>query len=275
MEAKQREQLLIQLSETYNLPCVFEDSYVRNEIDVYAAPYGYKRNGVSIVQQEVFGRCDDYLNKNFRDVALTVPRLSINSATWMSLTPMEVQSAALAIALASGKVATCGLGLGYYTLSVARKDDVESVDVYEINNDVIEYFVNNFSDREGYEKINIIAGDARELLTDKTYDFVYNDIYLGMLEDAVIDDITLFTSNNIITNYWFWGLELVILAGINAQLIGTYDIPDVMKLYFIEWSRNDRARMGLPTHVDEEYIVDVVNTLSQSGASEYIDIILE
>jgi hypothetical protein len=177
--------------------------------------------------------------------------------------------------LASGVVATGGLGMGYAALKMAQSADVARVDVYEINDDVVRYFEANFALRDGYDKINIIRGDMRETMRDKDYDFVYIDVYADMLPDEIITDIDLLTSENLITEYWFWGIELVLHAALFEELIGSHDLPDVLKMYFVNWSTSKDARLKSPYDADCDFARDVINTLSSSGASQLVDMIID
>jgi hypothetical protein len=59
-----------------------------------------------------------------------VPVLRLNGELWMSLTPMEVQSAFMPIHLAHGRVGTAGLGFGYFVQRVLQKSNVDRVVVY-------------------------------------------------------------------------------------------------------------------------------------------------
>lgn len=188
---------------------VFTDNYANEQIAWYGIDE-YKKDAITIISKPLVGRCDHYLHKSFEVGDTVSPVMFIDKELWMSLTPMEIQSAAYAISYAEGIVGTGGLGMGYFALSVAENPDVYQVDVYENNPDVIKYFTSTFSNREGFEKINIIEGDIRDNLKNKTYDLFFNDIYQTMLPDEVIYDIYNFTRDNTISKYLFWGYELAV-----------------------------------------------------------------
>ena len=110
------------------------------------------------------------------------PTILENGQNWMSVTPNEVETMKEDIKLASGKVLTFGLGLGYYAYLVALKSNVESVTIVEINEQEIELFnkfiLPQFSCRD---KIKVVKADAFEYakkhyLTND-FDFVYVDIW--------------------------------------------------------------------------------------------------
>jgi hypothetical protein len=197
---------------------------------------------------------------------MIAPIMTIDNQVYMSLTPMEIQSAALAIYLAEGDVSTCGLGMGYFTLRCAEKDAVNKVIVYERDADVIEYFTRNFSDRKGYDKITIIEGDARENLQDKKCDFLFVDTYAEMLSDDIVDDIELYSSSNEIGEYWFWGIERVLLNALVNTQISPYDIPPELQLYFVNWQISEQSNLWFG-YRDEEYIVNVLTALAESACS--------
>ena len=194
----------------------FTDSYMKDEVDFYGLKKPYEKNGVKVIMQRIVGRCDDYLNKNFRvgKDDLLVPTLFVYNKLWMSITCMEVQSAFLPVRRAGGDCATAGCGLGYYVLKLMANDKVDTIDVYELDSRVVEFFTSTFSNRTGFDKVNFIAGDVREQMRGKVYDHVFMDIYQTMMPNEVIDDYRLFTAENVIQNYNWWCQEKAILAGL-------------------------------------------------------------
>jgi hypothetical protein len=190
----------------------FSMDYLKEELEWYGNTDTYKSGSVEVRNVVIpIARLDDYFNVNMYVDLPPIPTLYIDGTLWMSLTPMEIQSAWVPIQDAYGRVATGGLGLGYITLKWMEDDKVDHIDVYEMNEEVVRHFVERFSDREGFDKVNFIMGDMRENMDDKTYDYVWVDIYATMLPDEVISDAELFMSNNDIDNYRFWGEERVVL----------------------------------------------------------------
>ena len=135
----------------------------------------------------------------------------------MSLAPIEVQSCAVAIAMAHGHVGTAGLGMGYFALRAAAKSDVQEVIVYEQNGDVIAGFNALFGQRPERQKITIIKGDVRASMHGRSFDMVYMDPYQYLLPDEVVADAQLFRSTNTIGHYRFWGMERVLLDALIAD----------------------------------------------------------
>lgn len=216
----------------------FTDSYWESEIQ----SLGLKKTTFHMERIEVSwfklaGRCDDYLNSNIRFNKTKIPRLIIDNKTWMSLTPMEIQSAALAIHRAVGHVVTLGLGLGYYTMRAAAKPEVSLVTVFEKDPLVIEWFQGAYAGRPELAKVKIIEGDARKLFQGVTCDFVFSDIYEALLPDEALTDVKLFRRNNSIGSYHYWGLEKAVLEMITKKIIGIKRlmIGEDMYTYFRFW----------------------------------------
>ena len=189
---------------------VFTPEYVTEMIEWFAAPE-YDKEGVIVTYKKIVGRCDHYLNLAYEVEGISTPIFIKDGDTWMSLTPMEIQSQELPLILAGGCVGVLGLGLGYFGVRCMENDDVEAITVFEQDAKVIEYFKDSFSEREGFDKVRFIEGDARETCIGFHFDLLYNDIYLTMLPDEVISDIVHFRVNNTVEVYRFWGQERVYL----------------------------------------------------------------
>jgi hypothetical protein len=213
----------------------FSDEYTIREIEEYGLK-AYCNNGIEIETRVLEGRCDEYLNKAFFTGCINAPIMSIDGEIWMSLTPMEIQSHFVAIKRARGVVGTGGLGMGYFTLAAAKKADVIKVDVYEQDERVVEFFKENFSNREGYEKINIIVGNIYETLKDKKYDFFFMDIYKDMeLSEEVFKDRRNILKSNNVKVYQWWGEEKVILQALCNNYIKAKDIDLNYVILFQQW----------------------------------------
>jgi hypothetical protein len=238
----------------------FDSDYLQNEIDWYGCD-PYEKDDVKIVVKTLQGRCDDYLNENYRAGDIQIPILFIDGKLWMSLTYMEVQSHYMAIQMAEGSCATAGLGMGYVPLRWAENSMIDSIDVYECEERVITYFNDRFSKREGFDKINIIHGDARKLLKDKSYDYVYMDIYADLLDDAVPSDFSLFCDNNDIISYHFWGEEKVLLS---ARMDFGEDMYFGVELrqFFKWWCESKESGMYQQVG-DDEYIYKILHLMER------------
>jgi hypothetical protein len=201
----------------------FTNKFVEEEVAFYGLPKPYKKDGVEVPLVHPGGQLDDYLNRNWRifPKEFKVPALAVDKKLWMSLTPMEIQSLYVPIALAHGVVGTAGLGLGYFALRAAGMDEVEEVQVFEREPRVVDFFMASFGDRPEMEKIKIVVGDARkEMLwkpSKRAFDYVFMDVYQTMLPDAVVDDILLFNKKGAVEEYRFWGQERVVLDAHMAE----------------------------------------------------------
>lgn len=241
----------------------FTDFFVEEEIRFYGIS-NYNKDGVEIKSAKIIGRCNDYLNKNFRSGNLICPRFFINGKLWMSLTPMEIQSHYIPIKSAHGKTAVGGLGMGYYLLKIMEKNSVSSIDVYESEKQVISFFIENFKNRKGFEKINFIHGDARKKLKNKQYDFVYMDIYSSILPDSIISDKNLFLKNNKIKTYHFWCQEKVIKAAYEINLIKLENIPFDVLDFFVLWSKSENANLN-DHQLDSTFVKKCFSTFNFKG----------
>lgn len=189
----------------------FSDDYCREEIIKFNCPVG-TFGKVQIKKVCLVGRCDDFITVNYRGGETSIADCPIflkDGHVWMSLTPMEVQSQYLCIERGRevGRVATVGLGIGYFTVMVMSSPHVKSIDVYEIDQDVIDLFTQNFSNRDGFSKLNFILGDFRKTFRDKEYDFCYLDPYKDMHEDSVLEDYVNLQKRNKIKLLRHWGVE--------------------------------------------------------------------
>lgn len=101
---------------------------------------------------------------------------------WMTLMPNETVTTLPAVAEASGKVLTYGLGLGYFAYRASMKDDVSSVTVVELSSDVIalfeEYVLPQFPRRDKIRIVNADAFDfAENTAPGEKFDFAFVDFW--------------------------------------------------------------------------------------------------
>lgn len=267
------------------LPNPFTNEYLRSEIEFYGGEEYDDKNGARLILKPLpsIVRLDDYLNKALRGVSeldTPIPMLYIDKRLWMSLTWMEVQSNFCPIHLSAGIVGTAGLGMGYYALRAAGLDEVERVDAYEIDPRVINYFKERFKNRPEFKKIHLIEGDARELIKDKEYDFLYVDIYPTLLGDEVLDDVKWFSDRNHIDVYHFWGIEKILLAMLilssrsgdeedeedwyeTVENIEICSIHELERWYFSRWFDTEGPNLYDYTYqnANQEFINEAVETL--------------
>lgn len=205
---------------------VFNDEYVKEEISFMALPdTGAEISGVKVTYRNLptGSGNPDYLSIQFRVDELPIPVYTMDKQLWMSLTPMEVQSAAVAIQRAGGDVACGGLGMGYAPLRMAESDDVDRVTVYEQEARCMELFRQLHGGRETFGKFHFVEGNIRETFVGKSHDFVFMDIYPSLASDDIAGDIAYFIEHNDIGEYRYWGQELALwVSGGYGAIAGEY-----------------------------------------------------
>ncbi len=106
------------------------------------------------------------------------PALVEGDTTYMSLIPHEILTMAGPIKKAHGRVATYGLGMGYFAFMASNKDEVESVTVLERDEKVIEIFKSFFLPLFPHkEKIHIVQDDALLYRPEIPFDYLFVDLY--------------------------------------------------------------------------------------------------
>lgn len=116
-----------------------------------------------------------YFKKPYKYLALYQ-----NNRLWMSITPNEINTMKQDILDAYGDVLVIGCGLLYYPYMISNKNNVKSITVIEINEELIDLANKIILPQfENKNKINIIHADAYEYMNnlDKNYDYIYIDIW--------------------------------------------------------------------------------------------------
>lgn len=142
------------------------------------------------------------------------PILMIDGKLWMSLAPLELQAMWVPIQLAHGDVGLGGLGLGYTALRMAKKDSVSKITVFEGNKRIIDTFNKLHSNRNGFDKIEVVYGDLLDTCKEYTFDFFFNDIYEELLQYEAITDTLVIKENNFIKMYRVFGQEVAMLTAL-------------------------------------------------------------
>lgn len=99
--------------------------------------------------------------------------LAEDGKTWMSDSPLEVESAMGAVRVARGDCLIGGLGIGLIPSLI--RNMVDSIDIVELNQDVIDLVYLQIATAKTF----LINDDIYHYLdtTDKKYDFIYIDIW--------------------------------------------------------------------------------------------------
>ena len=98
------------------------------------------------------------------------PAVEQDGREWMAVKPSEIETMRAPIEEATGRVVTCGLGLGYFAYMVSEKPDVTSVDIVERSEEAIALFEEHILPQfPNKGKIRIIRCDAFEFLSENMW----------------------------------------------------------------------------------------------------------
>ena len=147
--------------------------------------------------------------------------LFIDNKLSMEISPREMQGAFQIIKSAEGKVGIIGLGLGYMTEEILKKDKVSQVIVYETNKELIDLYYKNFGRNS---KLTIINEDGFKGKSDSFHCFIV-DIYSYNLEERVVEDYKLLNHIHKIDKYYFFGFEHFLLSCPTSEIAFVY-IPE-------------------------------------------------
>ena len=110
-----------------------------------------------------------------------MPVLTEDGSVWMSPAISELESMQAGIEKGVGKCLTMGLGIGFLPYLWLQKDNVESVTIVELNQDVIDLFEKYIRPQfKTDKKLEIIHGDAFDYYNEKflnQFDYVYLDFW--------------------------------------------------------------------------------------------------
>lgn len=147
--------------------------------------------------------------------------LFIDNKLSMEISPREIQGACQIIKNAKGKVGIIGLGLGYITQEILKKEKVSKVIVYETNKDIIDIYYKNFGENP---KLIILNEDGFKGKSDNFDSFIV-DIYNYNIEDRVVDDYKILNKVHKIEEYYFFGFEHFLLSCPTSEIAFVY-VPE-------------------------------------------------
>lgn len=134
--------------------------------------------------------------------------------TWMSMSPVEIESQEIGIRLASGHVAIFGMGMGWAAAATAMEPQVTAVTIVERDPDVLalhqELDVFSQLPPEARAKIRIVECDALDWKPDTPVDTLVPDIWLYLVSDGRVAEVRQMQSNVQAGKIYFWGQELEI-----------------------------------------------------------------
>lgn len=113
--------------------------------------------------------------------------------TWMSITPMEIESQEIGCRFATGHTVVMGMGMGWAVANTALRPEVTRVTVIEFDPEVIA--VNAAMDVLGQlppdaaAKVTVIQGDALSYVPDEPVDFLMPDIWQPLYGDGRLEQV--------------------------------------------------------------------------------------
>ncbi|HEV2866430.1 MAG TPA: hypothetical protein VGX37_07930 [Allosphingosinicella sp.] len=147
-------------------------------------------------------------------LAVGMAALARDGASWMSTTPLEVESQETGIRAASGHVLIFGLGLGWAAAATACRPAVERVTVVEADSDLLalhrELDVFGQLPEPARSKLSVVEGDAYRYEPDDAVDLLMPDIWLPLISDGRVDEVRRMQANVRARSVYFWGQELEI-----------------------------------------------------------------
>ncbi|WP_245593435.1 hypothetical protein [Azospirillum halopraeferens] len=184
--------------------------------------------------------------------------------TWMSITPMEIESQEIGCRFASGHTVVMGLGMGWATVNAAVNPAVDRVTVVEMDDEVrsmiaAQGIIEQLPEAER-AKVTVVAGDAMEYVPDAPAETLLADIWLPLNGDERVEQVRRMQANTGARRVYFWGQEMVIarharkagrpidhasvadaVAATRLPLIGPAEVPDYPDLIAraTHWLRED------------------------------------
>lgn len=228
------------------------DDYLHNPYasllkGVHFSSPSWKLNSVSISPLEGFIYDDNtakgaYFLQNphfgFFLKDFSYPIIYQNNREWMSLKPNEINTMKTPLEHARGKVAIMGLGLGYFAYMASEKEEVTSIDIIEIDEEVITLFQKYLLPLFPHgEKIHLIHDDAMLFcgtLEDGVYDYLFIDLWHDVSDGlplvlTLVHDLKDFRHTQV--DYWVMEsmityFRMLVIRAINDEYHGYYDDGD-------------------------------------------------
>lgn len=236
----------------------FDKSYVLDKIKEYNGKINKSKIGDYEIKSidGLKGIVQGYLYKKEDEYDIEILELHGPSHIWMRLTPLEIQASYFAIRMAKGKVGVVGLGLGYVIEEMAKKPEVEEIVVYEISQEVIDLYYNNFPENP---KIKVVGCNAFEAESRK-FDFFYADIYEYKITSQIVEDYKRFNELHEIEEYSFFGMEHFLLSCSYTEIVWVY-IPE-------NWMESSRKAFE---SIQESNLLDYYEKLDENLVSQVLE----
>ncbi|WP_148293664.1 hypothetical protein [Azospirillum sp. B4] len=176
-------------------------------------PFQGERWALNIVPLQV---CAGYWTpaRMIRDMAVLLRREADGLRSWMSMTPMELESQEIGCLLARGRTVVMGMGMGWAACIAALNPAVTTVTVVEQDPEVLAVI-----DQCGVfaqlppgaaAKITIRQGDAYRWTPDDglPVDTLLADIWLGLHKGGRQEEVRAMVANTGAAAVYFWGQEM-------------------------------------------------------------------
>lgn len=210
----------------------------RYTIPLFAPVYRPMQSGDWALEVAEFVLCRGYWSPT--QMVQGLAALRRGNDTWMSMTPMEIESQEIGVRLARGHVVIFGLGMGWSAAASAAMSDVTAVTVVERDPDVLAMHrgLDLFAQlpEHARAKLRIEQGDAFEWRPDTPVDLLMPDIWLPLVSDGRVEEVRRMQANVGAGAVYFWGQEMeiarhAVAAGraLNAEgiaaTIGDFGLP--------------------------------------------------
>ena len=135
-------------------------------------------------------------------------------STWMTMTPMEIESQEIGCRLARGDTVVMGMGMGWCAANAALRPEVTGVTVVERDPLVIEMnevcAVFDQLPEAARAKIRVVQADALEYRHPSPADTLLADIWLPLNGDDRVEQVRTMRANTRAARVYYWGQEMTI-----------------------------------------------------------------
>ncbi|MBB6250533.1 class I SAM-dependent methyltransferase [Nitrospirillum iridis] len=149
-----------------------------------------------------------------QDMAVLMRQEGDGLKSWMSMTPMELESQEIGCLLALGHTVVMGMGMGWATCIAALNPAVTAVTVVEFDPEVLAVIEQSdiFAQlpAEAAAKITVRQGDAYHWRPDdgRPVDTLLADIWLGLHKQGREKEVRGMVANTGAKAVYFWGQEM-------------------------------------------------------------------
>ncbi len=168
---------------------ILDNPYIKGLITQKASYKNWSLENIVLKANTLFTTDETVIDSKLNEITplgyfskdIEVPAVFENDRIWMSIVPHEIFTMQKAIDNSKGKVLAYGLGLGYFPLMAAIKEDVKEVVVVEKEQEPIDLYLKCIAPcfKES-NKIKIVKMDAfkhASKVKDGEYDMIFADIW--------------------------------------------------------------------------------------------------